>query len=206
MFEVPLLGAVDDYDTGCASAADTHYVVFTFEISEPRDVKLEARGILRDGDDEIAKLALQSSCGQSSSEVQCSRSFPADLRVRALPAGRYYVIASSPASGRSLWLSFSTTPATEPPLNATCEDAIDVGAGGRFEGDFIDVGDDIQSGCGVDRQPDVLRAHMTRSATSRSRRSVTSPGTSRSACDPAARREPGVGCRTAEPALTASTS
>jgi hypothetical protein len=204
VFEVPLLGAVDDYETGCASSADTHDVVFTFEISEPRDVKLEARGILRDGNDEIAKLSLQARCGQSSSEVQCSRSFPADLRVRALPAGRYFVIASSPASGRSLWLSFRTSPATEAPPNATCDNAVDVGAGGRFEGTFVDVGDDIQSGCGVDRQPDVFyELTLTEERDVEISAVSDEPGdltiSVRDGCEEASLV---WGCRTAEPALT----
>lgn len=156
-FEISLRGAVGDYTTSCGTAIDTRDVIFGFELAETSDVKLEARGILVDGKEEIASLSLQTECGVASTELQCARGFPADLRVRALPAGRYYVVAASYAT-HALWLSVSTSAATDPPTNMTCETALDVGGGGRFEGDFVDVGDDTLSACGVSGQPDVFYA------------------------------------------------
>lgn len=203
-FEVSLLGAIANYTTTCPnSMAGTPDAVFTFELTEPSDVKLEARGFLVDGMDEIATLALQSKCGVLSSERKCAKSFPADLRVRALPAGRYYVIGSS-AQAASLWLSIAISPATPAPTNGLCENAIDVSNGGRFEGDFIDVGDETMSVCGTDKQPDVYYAFTLERESDVEISAVSNEGGSltigvRDTCDDAS---PVRGCRAAEPALT----
>jgi hypothetical protein len=157
-FEVGLVGAVSDYFTSCGHADTDHDVVFSFEIATTRDVKLVARGLLAQGDEESASLSLERSCGASDTEVECARGFPGDLRVRALPAGRYYVIASSNFAVRSLLLSATFGPATAGPSNATCDNAVEIGDGGHFEGDFVDVGDDIMSRCTIEKQPDVFYA------------------------------------------------
>jgi hypothetical protein len=212
-FEVSLLGAVADYTTTCNMTADGRPdpnrqpgpdVVFTFELTEPRDVKLVGRGILNNGDDETTTLTLQSKCGVLSSEVKCATSFPADLRVRALPAGRYYVVASSQPAAASLWLSLETSPPTAAPTNALCEDAIDVSKGGRFEGDFVDVGDETMSVCGTPKQPDVYykftldkESDVEISAVSDESGMLTIGV--RDTCDGASMVR---GCRSAEPALT----
>jgi hypothetical protein len=158
-FEVSLLGAVADYSSSCYLDEDgitrgAQDAVFAFEIPEPSDIKLVARGIQLNGEDEIATLTLQRQCGAMSTEVKCAKSFPADLRERALPAGRYYVIASS-SQAASVWLSLDVSAATPAPTNALCADATDVSKGGRFEGDFVDVGDETMSVCGTKKQPDV---------------------------------------------------
>jgi hypothetical protein len=211
-FEVSLLGAIANYSTTCSSLAGTPDApaavpaadaVFTFELTQPSDVKLEARGILSDGMDESATLSLQSKCGVLSSERKCARSFPADLRVRALPPGRYYVIGSS-AHAASLWLSIETSPATPAPTNALCENAIDVSKGGRFEGDFIDVGDETMSVCGTKTQPDVYYSFTLERESDVEISAVSNEGGSltisvRDTCDEAS---PVHGCRAAEPALT----
>jgi hypothetical protein len=202
-FEVSALGAQPNYVASCTEFADTPDLVFTFQLDEPRDLQLQARGIFPDGNDEVATLALQTHCGLASSELQCARGFPANLRVRALPAGRYYVIGNSFQS-RSLWLSMKTLPATSAPTNTTCENALDVGKGGRFEGDFVDVGDETLSVCGVANQPDVFYSFtLTKESDVEISAVSDEPGdltiSVRDSCDPMATVR---GCRSAEPALT----
>jgi hypothetical protein len=203
-FEISALGALPNYVASCTEFADTPDVVFTFQLDEPSDIQLQARGILADGNDEVATLALQTRCGLASSELQCARGFaPANLRVRALPAGRYYVIGNSFQS-RSLWVSMKILPATPAPINTTCENAIDVGNGGRFEGDFVDVGDETLSVCGIANQPDVFYSFSLSEESDVEISAISDePGdltiSVRDSCDPMA----GVrGCRSAEPALT----
>jgi len=155
-FEVGLVGAVGDYVASCSRPEIPQDLVFSFDLAQARDVKLIARGVQADGSDEAAGLALERSCGVSDSEVECTHSFPADLRVRALPAGHYYVIAASSNAARTLSLTATFGPATAGPSNAKCEDATEIGSGGHFEGDFVDVGDDIMSRCTTEAQPDVF--------------------------------------------------
>ncbi len=202
-YEVSLRGAVNDYDAVCGVDQVTQDVVFSFELDEARDLRLEAEGKYDDGTDEIANLSLQTQCGSSSSELQCSQGFPANLRVRALPAGRYYVVGSS-IQARSLWFSMSTAAATPAPVNRICENAIDVGAGGRFEGDFVDVGDETRSVCGIENQPDVFyklrlerESDVEISAVSQEIGDLTISVRDGCAQDSMVR-----GCRSASPALT----
>jgi hypothetical protein len=202
-FEVSLLGAIADYSTTCAKMAGAPDAVFTFELKAPSDVKLAARGIHSDGMEETATLALQTRCGMLSSEVQCETSFPVDLRVRALPAGRYYVIGSS-VQAASFLLSVQISPATPAPTNTTCENAIDVSKGGRFEGDFVDVGDDAMTVCGTMNQPDVFytftldRERDVEISAVSDESGMLTIGV-RDSCDPASTVR---GCRSAEPVLT----
>lgn len=203
-FEVSLLGALSDYAASCSAMAGSPDVVFTFQLDEPSDIKLAARGLLIDGMDETTTLSLQSKCGVLSSEVKCATSFPAaDLRVRALPAGRYYAVASSFQSA-SMWLSFEINPATPAPTNAQCADAIDVSKGGRFEGDFVDVGDEATSVCGAMKQPDVFYKFKLDKESDVEISAVSDePGALtigvRDSCDEMSMVR---GCRSAEPALT----
>jgi hypothetical protein len=157
-FEVPIVGAVGDYTTSCGQMDSPHDLVFDFTLDAPGDVKLVAHGLLGDGSEEVASLSIERACGDSASEVQCARGFPSDLRVRALAAGHYYVIASSSVAVRSLLLTASFGAATEAPPNATCAQATEIGQGGHFEGDFVDVGDEITSRCAIQGQPDVFYA------------------------------------------------
>jgi hypothetical protein len=156
-FEVSIVGTVEDYITSCGDMT-MRDVVFAFTLSEPQDVKFEARGLLPAGGDEIAALSLQRNCGDASSEVECARGDPGDLRSRALPAGQYYLIGASSAGAVTLVLEASFSPATPTPTNKTCDTALDVGQGGHFAGDFVDVGDDFSGACSTAGQPDVFYA------------------------------------------------
>jgi hypothetical protein len=203
-FEVSLLGAIANYSTTCSTIAGAPDAVFTFELTKPSDVKLEGRAFLSDGTEESTTLALQTKCGVVSSERKCAKSFPAaDLRVRGLAPGRYYVVGNS-ALAASLWLSIEISPATPAPTNALCENAIDVSKGGRFEGDFIDVGDETMTVCGTEKQPDVYYKFTLERESDVEISAVSNEGGSltisvRDTCDSASAVR---GCRAAEPALT----
>jgi hypothetical protein len=154
VFEVSVVGAVGDYFVSCADTSAARDVVFTFQLDEPRDVKLTAQGVLAGGGPDNASINLAGGCG-SGAELQCAHGFPGDLRVRALPAGRYYVDASVGLSSRSVILNASFSPATKPPTNQTCETALDVGEGGSFTSDFVGVADTTLASCAIEDQPDL---------------------------------------------------
>ncbi|HEX7476378.1 MAG TPA: putative metal-binding motif-containing protein [Polyangiales bacterium] len=159
-FEVQLAGAAADYAVSCTAAA-ARDVVFTFVLKQARDVKLMASSTLGDGSEENAVLALQSSCGDRGAELDCRVGFPADLRRRALPAGRYFVVASGFAA-KTLSLRASFSAPTVAPTNTRCPAARDVSAGGTFTGDFVGVTDVAASSCGVSGQPDLFYSFTLR--------------------------------------------
>jgi hypothetical protein len=153
-FEVPARGALHDYALACG-AENGRDVAFRFELEAPADVVLRARGILRDGSDEVATLALRDDCDDLTTERKCKSGFPSELRMRGLPKGRYFVVAHSLLAERIV-LEMALDEPSEREPNDTCEDAIDVGAGGRFESSFVDIGDDTSLRCGVLDAPDLV--------------------------------------------------
>jgi len=153
-FDVPCVGASKDYVASCGEGNATRDIVLSFKLDEPRDVKLIAKGVRIDsGGDDVASLSLQRSCGGE--DLQCASDLSGDLRARALPAGQYFVIASAGAGARSIVVTATFSPATAAPVNVSCDRAIDVGKGGHFSGDFVDVGDSLTSRCANEGQPDL---------------------------------------------------
>jgi hypothetical protein len=131
-------------------------LAFKLRLDEPRNVRLVVTGLRQDGSEDLAVVAIQRTCGDTGSELQCAHGFPGDLRVRALPAGEYYVLASAAIGASSVLLKVTFSDPTPAPTNTTCENALDVGKGGHFDGDFIDVGDTLDTSCSVRGQPDLF--------------------------------------------------
>ncbi len=147
-FQVDLAGTSPNYVFPCLpSDADTgRDVTFTFTTDKAHDLTVTATGLLSDGTEETATLVLRRSCDDIETEIECSHGFPGQVRVRALPPGRYYAIASSGLSAQ-LVLDVRFSDASERPSNVSCEDPLDISEGGHFEGDFVDVGDDTPIAC-----------------------------------------------------------
>jgi hypothetical protein len=151
---IDLAGAVGDYALKCG-ALGARDAVFSFEIDEPKDVTLIARGLLSDGTEETAALAVRSDCADVETETECSYGFPALARIRALAPGRYFGIVSSERSAQVV-LETHFDPPTEAPTNTSCKKPLDISKGGRFEGDFVDVGDDERVACGFPDANDLV--------------------------------------------------
>jgi hypothetical protein len=158
-FVVSLGGAAPDYSLGCSTEA-ARDLAFTFTIDKPRDVTLIATGLLGDDSEETATIAVRSDCADLRTEIECSHGFPGQVRIRALPPGRYFAIVNSELSAQ-LVLEARFADATDPPPNRTCEAPIDISAGGRFEGDFVDVGDDATLPCGFPGAHDLVYTFTT---------------------------------------------
>ncbi|MEM9192305.1 MAG: pre-peptidase C-terminal domain-containing protein [Myxococcota bacterium] len=140
VFVVDNTGAVADYRTSCAGS--THRdIVLTFTLAEPKDVLIRAEG------GGFIGLALQSTCGDNATELDCDAGFPGIIRSRAVPAGTYFAIVNN-TSVEEIAITVNFTDPTPVPSNETCASPVDVSAGGTFSGDFIDVGNDHQTSCG----------------------------------------------------------
>jgi hypothetical protein len=193
-------GAVPDYALGCNTAAERD-VAFTFTTHKPHDVTLIATGLLGDGSEETATIALRADCDELRSEFECSHGFPGQVRIRALPAGRYFAIASSELSSQ-LVLEARFADATVAPTNVSCEAPLDVSAGGRFAGDFVDVGDDEEVECGFPAASDLVYSFTTQEARDVELSAISTTGERmnfavRTACDD---RVSTVRCLSASPA------
>jgi hypothetical protein len=153
-FAVGLQGANPDYGLGCG-VVGARDVVFQFTTDGPRDVTLVANGVLSDGNDETAVLALRGRCEDLHTEIECSSGFPGQVRVRALAAGTYFVIAASERSVQIV-LDVRLDPPTDAPSNLSCDTPLDVSGGGHVAGSLVDVGDDEQISCGFANAADLM--------------------------------------------------
>lgn len=159
-FVVNLAGAAADYALSCDKAGPRD-VAFTFTLAKRRDVTLIARGLLAGGDEETATIAVRRECGDIESELECSRGFPGQVRIRGLAAGTYFVLVQSETSGQVI-LDARFEPATPAPTHTSCATALDVSQGGRFESDFVDVTDDLTIRCGFADSPDLVYVFTTK--------------------------------------------
>lgn len=172
-FEVPgpgtyslgITGAARDYTLLCEPDS-TRDVVFTFELEQTRAVDLVVRGVNRNGNEEAVAVALRDDCVEVDRDVECQVGFPAGfIRRRALPAGRYFAIVDSPRAAEVV-LTLELSEPFEEPANAACDGAVDVSAGGRFQGSFVDVPDTTVTPCGPSGQmptpgfPELPRADL----------------------------------------------
>ncbi|HEY6726039.1 MAG TPA: hypothetical protein VI197_18520 [Polyangiaceae bacterium] len=119
-----------DYGQSCVDAGDLLDVVVEISIPEgpPRDVD-----VVVEGNDLEPALALQTECGDSSSEISCSRPGVRDpeldqvgrvarLRAFGLAPGSYALLVFANAEGEAA-LNVAFEDASPPPENETCASA-----------------------------------------------------------------------------------
>jgi len=157
-FEVSDVGALADYTLSCAGEGVTRDLVFTLVLDRPRDVHVAAAARRDDGTDASSAVALQSACGDSASELQCASGYPSHLRARALPAGRYSLVVAVGSAASAVVLDVALSDPTPAPSNDRCASALDIGTGGSFRGDFVDVPNTASSRCdfATRYQPDLF--------------------------------------------------
>ena len=155
VFSVSTIGAVANFTLPCGGSGYRD-VVLTFTLAEPKDVSIIANGA-----DALSAIELRDTCGVGGGPGrECNTGFPAQTRTRALPAGTYFVVIASapwtPSGGDEIDVEVVFSAATEPPTNESCIAPIDVSAGGRFAGSFLDATDDVMLPCGYARNPDLV--------------------------------------------------
>jgi hypothetical protein len=149
-------GARPDYALSCGEALGRD-VTFVLELDEPADVLLRARGVRSNDDQEIATLAMRGDCDDMSSELACQRGFPAELRIRALPEGRYFLIAHR-QNAASIVLDAAFDAPSEAPTNDACANPIELAEQDRVTSSFVGMKDDEALVCGFAGAADLVYA------------------------------------------------
>ncbi|MBN1771328.1 MAG: putative metal-binding motif-containing protein, partial [Deltaproteobacteria bacterium] len=139
----------DDFSIRCASWMDGADTVYTFELTEPRDVTIDVASARI-----TPYVALQTACDDSSTALVCDYGWPFHRTLGALPAGTYYLWVESSDAG-SYSVDVSTAPPSPPPENDLCAGAIDISAGGRFTGNLLASSDDYAISCSSTPMKDV---------------------------------------------------
>ncbi|MBI5499913.1 MAG: putative metal-binding motif-containing protein [Deltaproteobacteria bacterium] len=131
----------DDVALTCASWMDGADTVYTFELTEPQDLTIDVAAA------RISPyVALQSACLPAGTPLVCDSGYPFHRTIGNVPAGTYYLWVEASGSG-TYSLDVSGTPPTPPPENDVCTGAVDVSAGGRFEGTLLSSADDYAPSC-----------------------------------------------------------
>lgn len=147
LFTIAMDGASPDYTLGCDSTRKD--VVARLTLAAPRSVRISAEG------PSVTAVALRTTCGDRLTETECGSGFPGEIRTRELAAGTYFVIVSSAGIGEVDLLVELGDPVPAA-TNESCASPIDVSAGGRFEGTFVDATDDHPTGCGFGAAADLV--------------------------------------------------
>jgi hypothetical protein len=131
----------DDYALTCASWEDGADTVYTFELAAPADLTIDVSSPRTS-----RYVSLQTGCDPAGTVVACGSGYPYHRTLGNVAAGRYYLWVESEAPG-AYTLDVSAAPPTPPPVNDACSGAIDIGAGGAFEGSLLAAADDYTASC-----------------------------------------------------------
>ncbi len=147
-----LAGIERDLETACL--VETGELVYTFDLAEPRDVRLRAVSL-----HEFAAPVISlrtSACSELEDELTCRVASPTELFARALEPGRYYVAlaATGPCDAE---LVLETEPPTEPPADEGCVAPPRAEPGETAQISLVDHIDAVRMGCLVGA-PDAARS------------------------------------------------
>lgn len=136
-----LMDMEDDIETTCGY--DYRDVVYSFELTERRDVTVEI-----DGGTTFFNASVRPSCGDSVTQIRCASGAPLRMRMRDLPPGTYFVVVESYRAS-SFNITATATPVSMPvavSLNDACGTAHVVPAtGGLFTGDTSAMANDYST-------------------------------------------------------------
>ncbi|NIS28766.1 MAG: hypothetical protein GWO04_01875, partial [Actinobacteria bacterium] len=133
------VGMDGDYDTVCGSSSEDAGpdAVFTFSLTEAKDVAIEVQGI---DNNAILSLRTLADCGTQTDSIRCSDTDPGVqpfVQVNSLPAGDYAIVVLT-ETGAPFDLALTIGPPTPLDLSSdSCDTTmIDISAGGSFTGNF----------------------------------------------------------------------
>jgi hypothetical protein len=141
-FTAPIIDAVKDVDSACATSPGD--LVYSFTLTSPSDVDVYATSL--DGDGHPSLSLRGAGCSLLSDELACQTAAGAHVFRRALPSGAYFVAVSASAPTTSL-VTVEAKPPSPSHADETCSGAplippnktISVSLGGHQ--------DDINLGC-----------------------------------------------------------
>jgi hypothetical protein len=129
-----------DYDTVCGEASEDAGpdAVFSFTLSETKDVSVEVQGI---GNNAILSLRTAEGCATDSEDIRCSDTgtgVQPFVMAHSLPAGDYAIVVIT-GTETAYDLAFTVAPPTTVDLSAdSCgTTTLDLSAGGSFSGNFL---------------------------------------------------------------------
>jgi hypothetical protein len=143
----------DDGGVSCGSFfSATRDAVYTFTLTEPRDVTLTA---MSSSFFTNIAAALQTSCGVAASERRCSTGRTTRDFFRSLPAGTYsYVIETDQVSG-TVTAGITIAPATVIPPADVCPGVV-IPASGFISGTTLDFESQVDLTCGGSNRADAF--------------------------------------------------
>ncbi|AUX37312.1 hypothetical protein SOCE836_095340 [Sorangium cellulosum] len=143
----PVLATILDAarDLGSACETDLGELVYTFELTEPRDVDLYA--ISTDGDGEPSLSLRSEGCALPEDELACQTAAAPHLFRRALPAG-VYAVAVSATAPTSVLVTLELAPPTDPPPDEGCAEAAPLAPNRTTAVSLLGHQDDVDLGCG----------------------------------------------------------
>ena len=144
LFPGSLLAASDDYAATCMPRYID--VFYTFSLDEMQDVRIEVGG----GGEFRPFIVLQTECGEPASEIKCYNVDPADLYMRSLPEGDYWIVIEAEFGGDfDLFVEFL------PPTSA-CDDIEVIEESTTISDTTEGKPNDFESDCGYyARSPDM---------------------------------------------------
>jgi len=140
-YEGNLVCMNDDASFQCTSWAHYKDMFFKFSLDEMHDVLLRASAILF-----APYVTVFRDCSNSGDAVLCDSGYPFERRIARLEPGNYIIGVESYTPGR-FSLDMSLLPPSTPPENETCDEAVDVSAGGRYSGSLLAAQDDYSGTC-----------------------------------------------------------
>lgn len=135
------IGALADVASSC-DGRDYKDVVFTFTLAEARDVTVTVTG--REGF--YPYVDVQTSCGVTTTSLECGSGSPFLYCQRGMPAGTYYVVVSSWEEG-TFDLRVDDAPPGDPPAGDACASPVAAGDGSFLAGDLLCMNDDLKFSC-----------------------------------------------------------
>lgn len=150
---VAIMSLEDDGGASCGSFfGDTRDAVFTFRLTEPRDVTLTATS---SSSFASVAVALQTSCGVASSEARCA--FDRSVRhfFRSLPAGDYYLVVETNQTSGTISATMTSAPATPVPPADICPGVV-MPATGFVAGTTVDYESQVDLDCSGSNRPDAF--------------------------------------------------
>lgn len=132
-FSGSLAGASDDYPSSCMPSYQD--VFYSFSLTEPHDVRVavEGAGMFQ------PYLVLQSECGEVTSEIKCKNSTPADIYIRSMAEGTYWVVVEG-EYGDDFQLDLEILPPT-----TACEGIDVIDATGTYAGTTVGQPNDFET-------------------------------------------------------------
>ncbi|WP_437876014.1 putative metal-binding motif-containing protein [Sorangium sp. So ce513] len=138
-----ILDAARDLGTACETGLGE--LVYTFELTEPRDVDLYAAST--DGDGAPSLSLRTAACALPEDEITCQTAVAPHLFRRALPAGTYAVAVSATAPTSAL-VTLELSPPTEPPPDEGCASGAALEPNRTVTATLAGHQDDVDLGCG----------------------------------------------------------